>query len=208
VASLIEQLQKDIATAGLSIPESTQIKLIDFILLLEKWNKTHNLTSIRDPQTMITKHLMDCLVVVPYITTQRNLDVGTGAGLPGIPLALASPDQHWTLLDSTAKKMAFVTHVCGVLGIKNVAVVTSRAEAYQPDNCFDCIITRALSTIPDIISKTKHLLCKDGTLMAMKGQNPQEELKNLSGFVTVQALNVPRLTESRHLVCIKGISGG
>lgn len=202
---LADLLQKDIEEAGLSVAPETQAKLIEFIQLLEKWNKTHNLTAIRDPETMLTKHIMDSLVIMPFITTKNNLDVGTGGGIPGIPLALVSPEQQWTLLDSNTKKLAFVRHVCGTLDIKNITIIDHRVEDYQSEQCFDAIITRAFSSISEIIDKTQHLLCNDGAIMAMKGKSPKQELENIPGFVKVHTLNVPRLDEPRHLICIKGI---
>lgn len=205
MSELATLLAQDIRTAGLDIAPAVQEKLIEYIQLLEKWNKTHNLTAIREPKMMLTKHILDSLVAAPYVKSNHNLDVGTGAGLPGIPLALASPEQQWTLLDSNSKKLAFVRHACGILNIDNITVVDARVESYQSARCFDSIITRAFSSISETISKTQHLLCQDGTLIAMKGQDPKQELENIPGFVKVHTLTVPRLDEPRHLVCIKGI---
>lgn len=184
------------------LPVGTQEKLDEFLALLVKWNKAYNLTAIRDPQEMVAKHIHDSLAVVPFIKGDRVLDVGTGAGFPGIPLALALPHYHFTLLDSNGKKIRFLTQVISDLNLKNVDVVQARVEEYQPETGYQTIISRAFANLSEFINKTKHLIANDGQMLAMKGKEFEEELKNYSGHVKVHKLDVPGLDEQRHLVVV------
>ena len=182
------------------LSKQAQEKLDAFLALLIKWNKAYNLTAIRDRDEMVTKHILDSLAVVPYIKGERILDVGTGAGLPGIPLAIALPQYHFTLLDSNGKKIRFITQAVSELNIKNVEVVQARVEEYQSESAYQTIISRAFTSISEFIDKTKHLLAKDGQILAMKGKEFDQELKNFAGHVKVHKLDVPGLKEQRHLV--------
>ena len=195
-----------LANTTFVVTSSMQLQLVDYLLLLEKWNNTYNLTSVRHVNDMISHHIFDSLIVGSYIKGEKILDVGTGAGLPGIPLAITMPDKQFVLLDSNGKKSRFLTHVIQTLKINNVEVVQKRVEAYKPIACFDSIISRAFSAIADFLANTKHLLCPDGEFLAMKGQYPTAELAAVNNDFTVvgiESLQVPELNAERHLVRIK-----
>jgi 16S rRNA (guanine527-N7)-methyltransferase len=186
-------------------------KISVYLALLDRWNQAYNLTAIMDPEARMIKHIADSLAVVPYLNAgQRWLDVGSGAGLPGIPLALIFPDRHWTLLDSNSKKTRFLTQVKAALGLKNVEIVHSRVESLQPVQGFDGVICRAWTQLTDMIDKTRHLYNPAGYLWAMKGVYPADELKSLPQTQAgacqytyeVYPLKVPYLSEDRHLVRI------
>jgi 16S rRNA (guanine527-N7)-methyltransferase len=204
----LTQLQTGIDDLGLNLPENTAHKLLDYMALLIKWNKAYNLTAIVEPHEIITHHFLDSLSLVPYIKGQSVLDVGSGAGFPGIPCALALPEKRFVLLDSNGKKTRFTTQAAGLLGLKNVESVHARVEDYQAQPCFDTITARAFAAIDKIIAVTSHLLCPTGELLLMKGTLPQAELQNVARHAKVSPLTVPGLNEQRHLVCIKGLSDG
>jgi 16S rRNA (guanine527-N7)-methyltransferase len=199
----------DLLTQGLKgldlkLPETVQQKLLDYLALLQKWNKVHNLTAVRDPVDMVTLHLLDSLAVLPHVHGTRLLDVGSGAGLPGIPLALARPDLQVTLLDSSHKKSAFQRQVKAELSIPNLEVVCSRAENYHPEQKFDTVISRAFSDLAEFVRLTGHLVAENGIWLAMKGVYPYEELAQLkTGVPQVLPLQVPGLDSQRHLVSLK-----
>lgn len=201
---LAGQLAQGIAALKLPFTPTQCASLLAYLQLLSKWNQVYNLTAIRDPREMITRHLLDSLVVMPYIKGPRVLDVGTGAGLPGIPLAIALPELHFVLLDSVAKKTRFVVQAVNELGLKNVTVKTQRVENYLPAELFDTAISRAFSSIAEFISSAG-ALCRPGSvLLAMKGRYPEDELTGLpTGFLLreVARLAVPGLDEERHVVC-------
>lgn len=200
---LLPKLQHILNKLQLQIPEETQTKLIDYLALLARWNQVYNLTAIRDPDEMLTKHIADSLSVAPYLHGKRFIDVGSGAGLPGMVLAMIFPQQKWTLLDSNGKKTRFLLHAKINLGLENVEVVQSRVETYTPEACFDGVITRAWTSISEMLTTTQQLYCKDAKLWAMKGKYPEEELAALpEATFTVYKLDVPGLGEQRHLVCI------
>jgi len=202
--SLQEKLAEGIVQLGLSIDAATQQKLLDYLALLEKWNKVHNLTAVRDPSEMVTLHLLDSLTVLPHIKQGRLLDVGSGAGFPGIVLALTRPDLSVTTLDSVGKKASFMRQVKAQLGIPNLEVVGGRVEAYKPPQKFDIIISRAFSEIAEFLRLTRHLLVEGGVWLAMKGVYPHEELARVSDVATeVIELHVPGLDAQRHLVFLK-----
>lgn len=178
--------------------------LLDFLSLLIKWNKAYNLTGVRDPDEMITRHLLDSLSVLPFLQGNSILDVGSGAGLPGIPLAIADPSRKFVLLDSNGKKVRFMQQAVAELKLNHVTVVQDRAEDFESQSCFDSILARAVSDIPDIIAKTERLLCQNGKWLLMKGRYPADELQNLRHNMTVERIVVPGLAEERHLICIEG----
>lgn len=190
---------------GLEVTNDTQGLLIQYVLLLEKWTKAYNLTSIRDPSQMVLRHLLDSLSVVPYLTGQRIIDVGTGAGLPGIPLALIFPDREFVLLDSNNKKTRFVTQVMIELNLENVTVINERVENYRPEVLFDVVISRAFSSIAGMVKATAALCQPDGCLLAMKGKYPADELSDIPSVYEYEVipLNVPGLDAERHLVILK-----
>ena len=183
----------------------TQARLVAYVRLLEKWNRTYNLTAVRIPAEMIPRHLLDSLAILPYLKGPRILDIGTGAGLPGIPLALARPDLAFTLLDSNAKKTRFVTQACAELGLKNVEVVNERVEKYHPLTTFDTIVSRAFSIIADMLVASRHVCGAAGQFLAMKGVTPLEELAGMPpGYKVngVPALVIPGLSAARHVAII------
>ncbi len=201
-ASLLEAGLKE---ANTNLPESTRQKLLDYLALIQKWNKVHNLTAVRDPEEMVTLHLLDSLSVLPYIKSGRLLDVGSGAGLPGIPLALCLPDLQVTVMDSSHKKASFMRQAKAELNIPNLEVVCGRAEDYQPQQLFDTVISRAFSDLNQFITLTKHLCKAGGQWLAMKGVHPYDELAQLVDITPskVVPLNVPGLQAQRHLVFLE-----
>jgi len=202
--SLDDKLQQGFAALGLELPQATRQKLLDYLALLQKWNKVHNLTAVRDPDDMVTLHLLDSLAILPYISGTRLLDVGSGAGLPGIPLALARPDLQVTLLDSSHKKSVFQRQAKAELGIQNLEVVCSRVEDYQPAQKFDTVVSRAFSDLAEFVRLTGHLCAENGVWLAMKGVYPYDELAQLKdGTPQVLPLQVPGLDAQRHLVFLK-----
>lgn len=187
---------------NLSVAEDKVEQLLGFIKLLEKWNKAYNLTAIRDKEDMVRLHLLDSLAILPFIEGKRVIDIGTGAGLPGIPLAIYLSETEFTLLDSNAKKTRFVQQAILELKLKNVSVCHNRVEQYHPDKKFDTVITRAFASLSDIVELTAHLLSKNGVLLAMKGQSPDVP-KLESAITTLIPVNVPGITAERCLVRIQ-----
>ncbi len=177
--------------------------LLKFIALIAKWNKAYNLTAVRDPEAMVSLHLLDSLAVCPHLHGARLIDIGTGAGLPGIPLAIYQPDKEFVLLDSNAKKTRFVQQAILELGLKNVSVLHSRVEDYQPAALFDTVLCRAFANMQTILTLTGHLLTENGLLLAMKGQTPTDELVQLKQSFTVINLAVPHIVGQRCLICVK-----
>jgi 16S rRNA (guanine527-N7)-methyltransferase len=208
---LSQLLTIGLETIHLPLSDSAQDALVDYIQLLDKWNKTYNLTAIRDPLEMIPMHILDSLVIGPYLHGDRLIDIGTGPGLPGIPLALAYPDKTFVLLDSNGKKTRFLTHVQQTLGIKNITVAQARSEAFKvPAGIpgFDSVLSRAFASLTDMLQMTYHLCSPGGRFLAMKGQYPESELNDLPAGFTVEhvyPLTVPNLAAQRHLVVLKSI---
>ncbi len=189
-------------TLNISLEEHKIEQLLAFVQLLEKWNKAYNLTAIRNKAAMIGLHLLDSLAVAPYIQGPRIIDIGTGAGLPGIPLAIYYPELQFTLLDSNAKKTRFVQQAILELGLKNVTVSHTRVEQYEPEQNFDTVITRAFASLPDILKLTSHLLSEQGILLAMKGQATDiPELKDAQ--TSIIPIHVPDVDAERCLVKIQ-----
>ncbi len=200
---LPQLLSEIVATLQIELTAAAQEKILAYLALLQHWNGTHNLTAIRDPREMMIRHIADSLAVQPFLTGQYFIDVGTGAGLPGIPLALALPDSHWTLLDSQGKKTRFLIQAKAELELTNITVVQARVETYIQQPLADGIITRAFSDLQDMVSKTQHLLAPGGKLWAMKGVYPTEELRDFAASsYQVHPLQVPHLAEARHLLCL------
>jgi 16S rRNA (guanine527-N7)-methyltransferase len=200
---LAAQLESYLAETGLTASAQQQKQLIDFVGMLHKWNKAYNLTSVRDPEAMLIRHVMDSLVVSEYLVGQRFIDVGTGPGLPGIPLAILNPDKQFVLLDSLGKRIRFQKQVQFELGIKNIVSVESRVEAYYPGEGFDGVLSRAFASIQDMLSWCQHLPAPDGVFYALKGQLNDEEMAKIpEGFLLTQVieLKIPRLDEQRHLL--------
>ncbi len=200
-----ERLAAGIAALGLEVSAAQQEKLLRYVALLAKWNQAFNLTSVRDPAEMITRHVLDSLAVGPYLHGSLVLDVGTGAGLPGIPLAILYPDRQFMLLDSNGKKIRFVRQAVMELGLENVEAEQARVEAFQPFERFDVITARAFAELPEILAMTSRLLAPGGCLLALKGRYPAEELAKLAQeafTVEVLAVEVPGLEAERHLVLL------
>lgn len=208
-----QQLTAGIAALGLALPDGAEAKLLAYLALLEKWNRVYNLTAVRDAERMVSHHLLDSLAAVPFFQGDgpdliRVLDVGSGGGLPGIPLAIARPELQVTLIDSIAKKTAFLLQAKAELGLNNVNVVTGRAEGYRPEACFDVITSRAFSDLKEFVTLTHHLLKPAGRWLAMKGLMPHEEVAYLPDWVKVSAnheLVVPGLGASRHLIILEPV---
>jgi 16S rRNA (guanine527-N7)-methyltransferase len=177
--------------------------LMEYVTELMNWNRVYNLTSVRKPTDIVTRHILDSLTILPHLHGERILDIGTGAGLPGIPLAIACPEREFVLLDSSSKKLRFVQQTLGILNLDNVTLVDSRVEEYQPDALFDTIICRAFSDLPDFYRYAARLCNDEGRMLAMKGVYPMTEvecLEDKSVIDDVVALKVPGLDAERHLV--------
>lgn len=205
IDKLHQKLHEGLMVLQLPHSQTVQNSLITYIKLLMEWNDVYNLTAIRTPEEILIKHILDSLAVSSLIHGQSILDVGTGAGLPGIVLAIIQPNKCFVLLDSNKKKTRFLYHVKQQLNLSNVEIVTNRVEAFTAPNGFDNIITRAFASLKDFILSTEHLLKEGGHLLAMKGHYPENELKEIpSGFIVneIYKLNVPFLTGQRHLVSI------
>lgn len=204
--SLAEKLSDGIARLGLFLTDAQQHLLLDYIAMLQKWNKVYNLTAVREPESMVYQHLLDSLAVLPYIGVGRLLDVGTGGGLPGIVLAIARPELDITLLDSNQKKTTFLRQACIELGLTNVKVECLRVDDFQPAAAYDMVISRAFSELGEFVRLSARLCRPGGVLLAMKGVYPHDELAQLPAQFfqnEVVPLNVPGLDAQRHLVILK-----
>jgi 16S rRNA (guanine527-N7)-methyltransferase len=206
--SLHTQLAAGIAALGLVLPEDAEARLLAYLALLDKWNRVYNLTAVRDTERMVSHHVLDSLAAVPFFQGKTVLDVGSGGGLPGIPLAIARPALQVTLIDSIAKKTAFLLQAKAELGLANLNVVTSRVEDFRPATGFDIITSRAFSDLKEFVTLTRHLLKPGGHWLAMKGLIPHEEIASLPDWVKVSAnhaLAVPGLEASRHLIVLEPV---
>lgn len=202
--SLEKDLAAGIAQMGIAVTAEQQAKLLDYLALLHKWNGVYNLTAIRQPEQMVSNHLLDSLAVLPHLWPQRWLDVGCGGGLPGLVLAVMRPEWSFTLMDSNSKKTGFVQQVAIELGLRNVEVRCGRVEQWQAEKKFDGIISRAFAEISDFVSLTQHLLADGGRWAAMKGM-PEQELAKLPEGIEVEkviTLHVPKLEAARSLVVL------
>lgn len=204
---LADGLAEGLETIGLALDGSVQARLLAYLDLLAKWNRSYNLTAVRKPEQMLVRHLFDSLVIHSFLRGPRILDVGSGAGLPGIPLALACPGYDFILLDSNSKKTRFITQAVAELGLDNVTVVQSRIDAYVAAG-FDTIVSRAFSSLADFAHAVQHCMAADGILLAMKGVYPGAELAGLpTAFRQVQTikLRVPHLDAERNLLIIQQV---
>ena len=201
LAALTPELESGLAMLGL--PAMLAPRLLEYLALLQRWNATYNLTAIRDPREMLTKHLLDSLAMHAYLGNERLADLGTGPGLPGIPLAIALPALSVTLVESNGKKARFLREAVRVLGLGNARVVESRAESVAEPGAFDSITARALDSLSGILAVGGHLLTPGGRLLAMKGQRPDDEIAKLPRgwrVAAIHTLRVPGLDAERHLL--------
>lgn len=201
---MLDKLRKLVAQTSLQLSDLQLQQLVQYVQLLDKWNSAYNLTSVRDPNEMLVKHIMDSLVVAPHLHGQRIIDVGTGPGLPGVPLAICCPNKEFTLLDSLGKRIRFLNQVKLQLGLKNIQPVQSRVEEHHEK--YDSVISRAFASLADMLHWCQHLPVADGQFLAMKGAQAQEEIAALPDFVKVVGnveLTVPELVGQRYLLVLE-----
>jgi len=199
------QLEQGLAALAIDLPLVALEKLLAYVALLYKWNKTYSLTAMREQDKAVSHHLLDSLAVLPFIPAGSLLDVGSGGGTPGIPLAIACPDLHVTLLDSNSKKAAFLQQAAIELALPNISVHCGRVEQYHPPVGFSAITSRAFSELADFVSLSSHLLASGGLWLAMKGVWPHDEIKRLPeniAVIDVHRLAVPGVEGERHLVVL------
>ncbi|MGJ3351275.1 16S rRNA (guanine(527)-N(7))-methyltransferase RsmG [Morganella morganii] len=206
MSDLQQQLTALLRSTDIRLTDQQKQQLTGYVEMLHKWNKAYNLTSVRQPEQMLVRHIMDSIVVEPHLTGSRFIDVGTGPGLPGVPLAIVRPESHFVLLDSLGKRVRFLKQVQHELGLTNIEPVQSRVEEYQ-GKPFDGVISRAFASLDDMLSWCHHLPASGtGRFFALKGSVPEEELTRLPAgisLVSVEKLVVPQLDEQRHLVILK-----
>lgn len=202
---MIDRLLKALNENKINLSDIQIGKLVRYLELMLEWNKVFNLTAITDPKEMVYLHVIDSLTIAPYLNGTSCLDIGTGAGLPGIPLAIIRPDTNWTLVDKNNKKVRFMRQAIAELELNNAEAVHTRGEKYQPNRYFDTITSRAFGTLKLFIETTQHLLASNGQLLAMKGKVPQDEIAELPKdfkLVKTQPININGMTLVRHLVCL------
>jgi len=203
---VLNTLSRLLDKAGISLTDHQKNQLVAYVDMLNKWNKAYNLTSVRDPNEMLIRHILDSIVVAPHLQGERFIDVGTGPGLPGIPLSIVRPEAHFTLLDSLGKRVRFLRQVQHELKLDNVMPVQSRVEDFPAQPPFDGVISRAFASLNDMVSWCHHLPGENGRFYALKGQLPDDEIAMLPAGYTVEEivkLRVPQLEGERHLVMIK-----
>ena len=197
------RLQQGCDDLQLSLGSDQRARLIEYVALLSKWNTAYNLTAVREEADMVTRHLLDSLAIAPFLAGQRVLDVGTGAGLPGVPMAILFPQREFHLLDSNGKKTRFLFQVKTALRLDNMVVHQARVQSFRVVEPFDAVLSRAFASLQDMMHGCRHLLAPEGRLLAMKGAYPAEELDAIGqegAQVVVHPLVVPGLGEHRHLV--------
>tara|TARA_B100000446_G_scaffold82830_1_gene78247 strand:- start:6845 stop:7492 length:648 start_codon:yes stop_codon:yes gene_type:complete len=202
---LDRRLRDGAKTMGVTLNDTQVMQLLNYIQLFNKWNKTYNLSAIRDIESQVDRHLLDSLSVVPYIDADTIIDVGTGGGLPGIPLAIVFPQKKFTLLDSAGKKMRFLFQVKTELKLDNVQIENRRVETFEPEHPFDAVISRAFASLKDMTDGCRHLLAEGGVFYAMKGLYPTDELSALEKNYKVSdsyPLHIPREDGERHLLVL------
>ncbi|TMM45236.1 16S rRNA (guanine(527)-N(7))-methyltransferase RsmG [Colwellia ponticola] len=205
--TLSQQLSTLISKTSLVVSQEQIDLLIQYVELLNKWNKAYNLTSVRDPSEMLIKHIMDSLMVGEVLIGENFIDVGTGPGLPGIPLAILYPERNFVLLDSLGKRITFLRQVVFQLKLTNVTPVKARVEEYQGEHPFDGVLSRAFSSLNDMISWCQHLITTEqGLFFALKGRYPQDEILQLPENITLvdsHEIIVPELVGERHVLVLK-----
>jgi 16S rRNA (guanine527-N7)-methyltransferase len=205
LAGAVERLVRDAGTLGVALSAEDAARLFTLLDELERWNRRYNLTAIRTRATMVTHHLLDSLAVHPDLQGERIADVGTGAGFPGLPLAVCNPQRHFTLIDSTAKKIRFVEHAARVLGLGNVSAVHARIEALELERPFDTVVARAFAPLPELLSKAGRLCGPQSRVLAMKGRRPKTEIEALPASWQVigsRELKVPGLEAARCVIVL------
>jgi len=203
---VLNKLSRLLDEAGISLTDHQKTQLVAYVDMLNKWNKAYNLTSVRDPNEMLVRHILDSIVVAPHLQGERFIDVGTGPGLPGIPLSIVRPECQFTLLDSLGKRVRFLKQVQHELKLENITPVQSRVEAFPAEPPFDGVISRAFASLNDMVSWCHHLPAEQGRFYALKGVMPKEEIAQLPAGYSVESaikLKVPQLEGERHLVIIK-----
>lgn len=202
-----EKFEQGCAQLGITLSAEQGAQMRLHLELLMKWNRHQNLTAVKSFDDMVVRHLLDCLAIAPFVAGDSLLDVGSGGGFPGLPLAIYLPQIKVTLLDSRARRIAFLRHVCAALCLDNISVVRSRVEEYQPEEKFDTLAARAFASLADILKSTAALHQRGGRLLAMKGRMPAQEIANLDSSwrarTTFQKLRVPFLDAERHLIIIE-----
>ena len=200
------KLENLLTQAEIQLTDRQKDQLIQLVQLLNKWNKAYNLTSVRDPQEMLVKHILDSIVVSPYLQGDHFIDVGTGPGLPGLPLAIINPTKQFVLLDSLGKRISFIRNAVRELGLTNVEPVLSRVEEYQPAQKFDGVLSRAFASLKDMTDWCHHLPKENGYFYALKGIYHEDEVQELEKKFEVKdviTLNVPELVGERHLIVLR-----
>ena len=203
---MLNKLSRLLDEAGISLTDHQKNQLVAYVEMLHKWNKAYNLTSVRDPNEMLIRHILDSIVVAPHLQGERFIDVGTGPGLPGIPLSIVLPDAHFTLLDSLGKRVRFLRQVQHELHLTNVTPVQSPLEDFPAEPPFDGVISRAFASLNDMVNWCQHLPGTQGKFYALKGLIPNDEIDTLPAQFSVESivkLDVPHLEGDRHLVVIK-----
>lgn len=208
---ILSLLQRGIAGMGLTLPDAATDKLAKYLGLLIKWNRVYNLTAIHDEAKLVSHHVLDSLAVVGHLPEGIVVDVGSGAGLPGIPIAIARPGLAVALLDSNHKKAAFLQQAVGELGLGNTQVIVERAEIYRPVRSFNAVVSRAFSSLADFVKLAGHLCAPDGVMIAMKGLYPHEEIAQVPSCWKVETssrLVIPQVEAVRHLVLLRRLMAG
>ncbi|WP_422136043.1 MULTISPECIES: 16S rRNA (guanine(527)-N(7))-methyltransferase RsmG [unclassified Endozoicomonas] len=207
--SLRERICEGAVAQSLILADSQADLLTGYVELLAKWNKAYNLTAVRDPLEMVSRHIHDSLSIAPFMEGDHLMDVGSGPGLPGIPMAILNPEKHYTLLDSNGKKTRFMTQAKTELGLENITVANCRVESFEAIQPFDVIMSRAFSSLADMVNGSHHLIKAGGKFLAMKGLFPEQELVDLKqlrpeiSLLESHALDVPGCEAQRHLVILK-----
>ena len=203
-----ETLLAGLVQLNLVLDQAQIDQLLAYIQLIEKWNKAYNLTAVRDIHEMVTTHLLDSLAILSHVQGSRIADIGTGAGLPGIPLAICRPDWQFSLVDGNSKKTRFVQQAVLELRLRNVEVFHARVENMQANIAFDTVLCRAFASMPDIVRLCRHLLTASGQILAMKGQTPHEELLELSEAYQIIPVSVPGIDAERCIIKMGGVLNG
>lgn len=199
-------LEEGLSKNNLSLSDGQTQQLVTYLELMQTWNKVFNLTNITTPHDMVYLHIIDSLLINPFLHGKRFLDVGSGAGLPGIPLAILNPDLEWTLLDKNNKKTRFMRQAAAELQLLNVKIIHSRTEEFHPEQGFDSILSRAFASLTTFVDTTKHLLAEQGIFLAMKGKFPHDELSELPAArynMRVEEIVLKGMDVERHIVCIR-----